>query len=209
MPLLSQDKSLARLADIVKVSEADLPQVAQRFLQLAHMLLTVQRVGDLCTAVALDAAGLDKTKPTFEATNEQAVLSTVEVDVQAPLDAVRYKAHGLTQVSESRRTLRSARAQAVVAQMIATRGYGTDGHDSSSDDSDSDSDCDSDSDSDGEASYTSDEYEEEDIKSSVKSSFKSSAVNNPVNDEVNGSEQDDQDQDQDQDEENRSKRPKL
>jgi hypothetical protein len=64
------DKGLARFADVLEVDVSDLPKISERFIQLAHILVRLDRVGKLCTAVTIDPSGLNKHETSYPRTND-------------------------------------------------------------------------------------------------------------------------------------------
>merc|ERR1711871_153916 len=59
------DKGLSRIADIVEIPAFDLPKISQKLIQLMPVILKLERMGKLCTAVTLDPSKLQKSREVF------------------------------------------------------------------------------------------------------------------------------------------------
>jgi hypothetical protein len=59
------DKGLARFADILQTAADDYPLISQKFIRLCHIIIRLDRVGNLCSAVTLDPSGLQVVNDDF------------------------------------------------------------------------------------------------------------------------------------------------
>lgn len=91
------DKQLARFANVIDAPEDDLPQISQKFLEVSPIILRIDRVGKLCTAISIDPSGLKRAKNQFK-----------EVDMTATGDTYRYA--GSSQIIMSTRNRRLQKA---------------------------------------------------------------------------------------------------